>query len=118
MGVATSNGASIISDYKGVYTFSITNLGANTDSYTLTTSSKYNWANLSSIPDAIELPSNMSMSFPITLTVPVTVPQKNVTEEITLLATSRTNPLISDIAIAQAQIVVGTEDAFLPIILK
>jgi len=53
-----------------VYTFTVTNLGINADTYTVTVGSSLGWANLSGIPTSLALSGGASMEIPIAVNMP------------------------------------------------
>jgi hypothetical protein len=97
-----------------VYTFTVTNLGINADTYTITVSSSLGWANISQVPESVTLTSGESTEIPIVINVPVTANVENV-EETVLKANSQANPFIEDRATSITSII---RQIFLPLILR
>lgn len=85
----------VVNDLALTYAFSVTNGGPTNDTFELTGSSSLNWADLTSVPAVLDIPAGATAQVLITVTVPPTTPFET-TDETTLVAVSRLNPLIND----------------------
>ncbi len=112
--VAASGNAASSPGSSVVYTFTVSNLGIHTDTYTINVSSSQGWANLSSVPTFIELPAGASIDFQITVNIPATA-SPDATDELVLSAISQANPLVEDSAYARTSVL---RQIFLPLIMR
>jgi len=97
-----------------VYTFTVTNLGINADTYTVTVGSSLGWANLSGIPTSLALSAGASTEIPIAVNVPISASSEAM-DELAFSAVSQVNPLVEDSAIARTSVV---RRVFLPLVTK
>jgi hypothetical protein len=97
-----------------VYTFTVTNLGINADTYTVTVGSSLGWANLSGIPTSLALSGGASMEIPIAVNVPLSASSEAM-DELAFSVVSQVNPLVGDSAIARTSVV---RRVFLPLVTK
>lgn len=80
-----------------VYSFRVTNVGENADTYTLAATSDLGWANLTKVPAQVSLARNQGTTVTIAVTIPAGTPV-NTEDEVTLRATSVANDLLLDSA--------------------
>lgn len=102
-------------DYTAVYTFTISNIGDNDDLYTLTAQSSLGWADLTSIPSTISLPSRTAREFTVSVTIPSTA-SRNEVDELRIAAMSTNNPALWTSHYALTS--VKASSIYLPLILK
>ncbi len=93
--MADSGNASLLPGDSTLHTFTLTNLGINSDTYTISASSSAGWADLSGIPASLTLAAGASIDILVTVNIPVSsiMGDKDV---IDLSAVSQANMLISD----------------------
>lgn len=77
------------------YVFSVTNNGATDDTFDLIVSSDQGWADLTGVPTSLALAAGATAQIQITVHIPPTATLGS-TNETTLIAVSRLNPLVSD----------------------
>lgn len=80
-----------------VYSFQVTNVGENADTYNLAATSDLGWANLTTVPAQVSLARNQSAAVTIAVTIPAGTPI-NTEDEVTLGAASVANDLLLDSA--------------------
>lgn len=97
-----------------VYTFTVTNLGSNDDTYTVTVSSSLGWADLSNVPVSLALSAGASAEIPITVNVPASADPETA-DELVFSSVSQANPLVEDSAIARTSVM---HRVFLPLVSK
>jgi hypothetical protein len=112
--VGPSSSASALPGSSVAYTFEISNTGINADTYSVAATSSLGWANLSGVPSAVILAAGASTNISIVVTVPGTAAPPT-TDVLSLTATSQTNPLIVDSAVARTGVVYQT---YLPLLRK
>lgn len=78
---------------SGTYQFIVENTGNNTDTYSLQATSSMGWAQVGAIPASVTLAPGATVSVPIDITLP-TVFNLNDADELTLIASSQSNPLL------------------------
>ncbi|NLE46275.1 MAG: hypothetical protein GX620_16265 [Chloroflexi bacterium] len=83
-----------------VYTFTITNGGANQDTYDIAVASTLGWADLAGVPLELGLAAGDTFSLPITVTVPSSAAGGSL-DQLRLQVTSRNNASLSDVAYAR-----------------
>jgi len=98
-----------------VHTFTITNLGINTDTYTLTVRSNLGWADFREVPVTLTLSAGLSTEVLVPVDVPASVDLEAV-DELVLSAISRANPLVEDCSVAYTGLII--HQVFLPAVLK
>lgn len=112
--VVTSGSAAALPGSTIVYTFTVTNLGINTDTYAVNVRSSQGWANISDVPTSITLPAGASIDFQITVSVPAAVSPEAI-DELAFSAISQANPLVEDSAYSRTSVV---HQIFLPVVMR
>lgn len=97
-----------------VFTVTIANTGAITDTYDVAATSPNGWADLQSAPADVTVNPQNQYQFVLTMTIPDSAVAGD-SDEMTVRATSRTHPLVSDVAEVWAGVV--PQLAYLPIVL-
>ncbi|MCL4301295.1 MAG: SBBP repeat-containing protein [Anaerolineae bacterium] len=100
--------------YTTVYTFTISNIGDNSDTYTLTGTSSLGWADLTSIPTTASLSPGQTRELAISITIPPTADISDV-DVLRIAATSTGNPALWTSHYAQTSVM---RFVHLPMILK
>ncbi|MCI5147177.1 MAG: hypothetical protein D3923_17030, partial [Candidatus Electrothrix sp. AR3] len=78
-----------------IYSYQLTNTGGLTESYSIEVAASEKWADLSTVPDSIELASGASITFDVQITIPLgTTPGSS--GVLTIKAQSIANPAITD----------------------
>lgn len=112
--VTAPGNAAVLPGSTVVYTFTVTNLGINADTYTVTVSSSLGWANLSGIPTSLALSAGASTEIPIAVNVPTSASSEAM-DELVFSVVSQANPLVEDSAIARTSV---AHQVFLPLVTK
>jgi Carboxypeptidase regulatory-like domain len=97
------------------YTFTVTNSGANSDTYDVAASSSLGWADLASLPSERGLSPGADFSLPVTVTVPLDAPRGSL-DELRLQVTSQNSPSLGDTVTART--VVPPRRVYLPLSLR
>jgi hypothetical protein len=96
------------------YSFFVTNVGLNSDTYTINVSSSSGWVDTSSIPSSINLAPGESREILVGITIPSSAALGS-SNEIRLVATSQGSPQIFDVSYTRT---VVSKAVYLPLIRK
>lgn len=100
--------------YTKVYTFTISNIGDSSDTYTLTGTSSLGWADLTSIPTTVSLVPGQTRELAISITIPPNAGMSDV-DGLRVAATSTGNSALWTSHYAQTSVM---RFVYLPMILK
>ena len=93
--VGSSGDLKLLTESTTAYTFTVTNLGVNTDTYTVTLGLALGWADPGSVPASVTLPAGASKEIPVVIDLPSPLIAGSV-ETIVLTAQSQANPRMED----------------------
>ena len=96
-GVSVGSAGELIlpADSAAVYTFTVTNVGENTDAYTVTLGLTLGWADPDSVPARVKLPAGASEEIPVVVKLPTPLIAGSA-ETMVLTAQSQENPRVED----------------------
>ena len=100
--------------YTSVYTFTLTNAGENSDTYTINAASSLGWVDITTIPSTITLLSGESYDFIIDVAIPVTA-KKSDNDTLKIIASSEGNPALWTSAYAITKVM---NFIFMPVIVQ
>jgi hypothetical protein len=93
--VGSSGDLKLLTESTTAYTFTVTNLGVNTDTYTVTLDLALGWADPNSVPASVNLPAGASTEIPVVINLPSPLIAGSV-ETMMLTAQSQANPRMED----------------------
>jgi hypothetical protein len=93
--VGSSGDVKLLTESTTAYTFTVTNLGVNTDTYTVTLDLALGWTDPNSVPASVMLPAGASTEIPVVINLPSPLIAGSV-ETMMLTAQSQANPRMED----------------------
>jgi hypothetical protein len=112
--VGSSGSLELLSESTAVYIFTVTNLGANSDAYTITLDYDLGWVEAGSVPDSVKLQPGESVEIPVGVTLPAPL-VAGLRETVQLIAQSQENPRVED---SWAVEIYVPSEVFLPMVVR
>jgi hypothetical protein len=112
--VTSSGDAQLMPGGTAVYTFTVSNLGVNGDTYAVTASSTLGWAGLGGVPASVTLPAGASADIAIVFDVPSAATVGSA-DRVVLAVVSQANPLVEDSSSVEVFL---PSRVFLPMVLR